>query len=145
MMTTAYDSSNIFAKILAGDIPCHKIFETEHCLAFLDAFPSSRGHALLIPKAHGFRTVMDMDADTAANVLRELPRLARAVKGASGADGVNILQNNEKAAGQEVFHAHFHVIPRFDGDGLMKAPSSAKAMITKEEADGVLAQMKEHL
>ena len=111
----------------------------------MDAFPSSRGHALLIPKAHGFRTVMDMDAATAANVLRELPRLARAVQAATNADGVNILQNNEKAAGQEVFHAHFHVIPRFDGDNVLKCPSSSKAMITKEDADSVLAEIQKHI
>ena len=88
---------------------------------------------------------MDMDEETAANVLKELPKLARAVKAATGADGVNIIQNNEAPAGQVVFHAHFHVVPRFNGDNLFKAPASAKAMITKEEADSVLADLQKHL
>lgn len=77
-----------------------KIFETEHALAFLDAFPMTRGHALLIPKAPGYATIMDMPEEMAANVLKELPRLARAVKAATGAEGVNIIQNNGRAAGQ---------------------------------------------
>eukprot|EP00937_MAST-01D_sp_MAST-1D-sp2_P003352 g3352.t1 len=140
-----YDEGNIFKKIVAGDIPCFKIFETEHALAFLDAFPSAPGHSLLIPKASGYATVMDMPADVAANVLSELPRLARAVKSATGANGVTILQNNGKAAGQEVFHAHFHVIPRTDGDDLMKLPKGAAAMISPDEANPMLARVKANL
>ena len=131
----AYDPDNIFSKIIKGQIPCYKVFETEHALAFLDAFPSAKGHSLLIPKAAGFASVMDMPADVAANVLSELPRLARAVKAATGADGVTILQNNGPAAGQEVFHAHFHVIPRFSDDQLMQLPKSSSEMISPGECD----------
>ena len=88
---------------------------------------------------------MDMPPDVAANVLRELPRLSRAVKKATGCDGVNIIQNNEAAAGQIVFHAHFHVYPRWKDDGKLKLPPSAKEMIKSEEATALLAAMKENL
>ena len=111
----SYDSSNIFAKILRGEIPSHKVFETEHCVAILDAFPMAEGHSLLLPKAPCI-SVLDMSADVAAHVLSQLPRLARLVQAATGAPGVNILQNSGAVAGQVVFHCHFHVIPRFEGD-----------------------------
>ena len=116
----AYDEDNVFAKIIDGRLPCYKIFETEHALAFLDAFPVVEGHALLIPKAKGYQTIMDMPAEAAADFLKELPRLANAVKKATGAPGVNIVQNNGEAAGQIVFHTHFHVVPRTEGDNLVK-------------------------
>ena len=128
-----------------GAIPSYKIFETEHALAFLDAFPGAKGHCLLIPKAKGYRTVMDLPPDVAANVLRELPRLARAVKKATGCDGVNIIQNNEAAAGQIVFHAHFHVYPRWKDDGKVKLPPSAKEMIKGDAATAILAAIQENL
>ncbi|KAK3257446.1 hypothetical protein CYMTET_33465 [Cymbomonas tetramitiformis] len=134
MSGISYDDDNIFKKIVEGTIPCYKIFETEHALAFLDAFPMTRGHSLLIPKASGFATVMDMPEDVAANVLKELPRLAKAVHEAMGSDGVNIIQNNGGAAGQEVFHAHFHVIPRFKDDGLVKLAGASGGMIAQEDA-----------
>ena len=79
-----------------------------------------QGHSLLIPKATGYADIYDMPPDVAASVLRELPRLAKAVQAATGCEGVNIVQNNGKAAGQVVFHLHFHVIPRMAGDGLIK-------------------------
>jgi hypothetical protein len=86
---------------------------------------------------------MDMPPTVAAKVLSELPRLARLVKAATGADGVNILQNNGASAGQVVFHAHFHVVPRFEGDGLFRAPKSAASMIAPADATSMLAKMKE--
>mmetsp|Transcript_6259 Transcript_6259/g.21479 ORF Transcript_6259/g.21479 Transcript_6259/m.21479 type:complete len:144 (+) Transcript_6259:118-549(+) len=138
----AYDNDNIFSKIVDGAIPCFKVFETDHALAFLDAFPMAPGHALLIPKAKGYVTVMDMPPDVAGEVLKELPRLAKAVKEATGATGVNIVQNNGPEAGQVVFHAHFHVIPRFKDDGLVKLGSSAKEMIKPEDAAALIEKMK---
>ena len=108
-----YDDDNVFKKIIAGTIPSYKIFETEHALAFLDAFPMAKGHALLIPKAEGYASVIDMPPEVAAEVLKELPRLAKHVKDATGCDGVNIVQNNGASAGQVVFHVHFHVLPRW--------------------------------
>eukprot|EP00242_Pyramimonas_sp_CCMP2087_P006922 CAMPEP_0198223880 /NCGR_PEP_ID=MMETSP1445-20131203/94485_1 /TAXON_ID=36898 /ORGANISM="Pyramimonas sp., Strain CCMP2087" /LENGTH=146 /DNA_ID=CAMNT_0043902867 /DNA_START=96 /DNA_END=536 /DNA_ORIENTATION=+ len=129
-----YDTDNIFKKILAGAVPSYKIFETEHVYAFLDAFPTARGHCLLIPKAEGYATMMDLPEDVAANVFRELPRLARAVKEATGADGVSVIQNSGSAAGQVVFHVHIHVIPRFEGDETVKLAEAKNGMIQKEDA-----------
>ncbi|RLN90926.1 hypothetical protein BBJ28_00008726 [Nothophytophthora sp. Chile5] len=139
MAPTAYDPENIFLKIINGELPSFKLFETEHVLAILDAFPLVPGHALLLPKAPGYATVMDMPPDVAANLFRELPRLAKAVQEATGTDGVNIVQNNGAAAGQAVFHAHIHVIPRFNGDGVIKLPAG-QTMIAQE--DGLLLQAK---
>ena len=137
-----YDDDNVFKKIIAGTVPSYRIFETEHALAFLDAFPMARGHALLIPKATGYASIIDMPPDVAGAVLRELPRLAKAVKDATGCDGVNIVQNNGKSAGQVVFHVHFHVLPRFDGDALVKLGKSGE-MIAPDVAADLLAAMKE--
>ncbi|KAF4318498.1 hypothetical protein BBO99_00007269 [Phytophthora kernoviae] len=131
MAPIAYDPENIFLKIIKGEIPSYKLFETEHVLAILDAFPVVPGHALLLPKAPGYATVMDMPSEVAANVYSELPRLARAVQEATGCDGINIFQNNGATAGQMVFHAHIHVVPRFNDDKLLQLPGG-KEMITKE-------------
>jgi len=134
-MSTKYDDNNIFAKILAGDIPAWKIFETPHALAILDAFPLVEGHALLLPKAKCV-SVLDMPAAVAAEFLSELPRLANLVQKATGAPGVNIVQNSGKAAGQVVFHCHFHVIPRFDNEAqpTLQLKQSRSSMISAPEA-----------
>ncbi|POM61790.1 HIT domain containing hypothetical protein [Phytophthora palmivora] len=141
---TTYDPENIFLKIIKGDIPSYKLFETEHVVAILDAFPVAPGHALLLPKAPGFATVMDMTPDVAASVFKELPRLAKAVQEATGADGVNIIQNNGSASGQVVFHAHIHVIPRFKDDGLIKLPGGP-TMITKEDGEAMQTKIQHKL
>ena len=102
----------VFARILAGEIPCHRLYEDDHVLAFLDVGPVSRGHCLLIPK----EPAVELDAlspDSAAALGRVLPQLVRAVKQATGCAGLNILQNNGPAAGQVVMHVHFHLIPRY--------------------------------
>ncbi len=108
----------IFGKILRGEIPCHKVYEDEHVLAFLDVNPLSRGHTLVIPKQEV--ATLDALSDTAAAAIgRVLPRIARAVLAATGARDYNVLQNNGAAAHQAVFHVHFHVIPKHaDGTGL---------------------------
>merc|ERR1719433_1954913 len=116
-----WKSDNLFNKIVKGDIPCYKIFETDKALAFLDLFPCTPGHALLITKGP-YKTIMDMPPEEAAALLQELPRLSKAVQEATGAEGVNILQNNLKAAGQVIPQVHFHVIPRKNKDKLFKAP-----------------------
>ena len=97
-----YDDDNVFKKIIEGTVPSYKIFETEHALAFLDAFPMVKGHSLLIPKAVGYASIIDMPADVAANVVKS-SRLARVVKEATGCDGVNIVQNNGAWPRQVVF------------------------------------------
>ncbi|MEM6854186.1 MAG: HIT family protein [Planctomycetota bacterium] len=103
---------SIFTKIVAGDIPCHRLYEDEHVLAFLDIGPVSRGHCLLIPKT-GYVELDDVPADVAAALGQALPRLIAAVKSATGCDGVNVLQNNGSVAGQVVMHVHFHLVPRY--------------------------------
>lgn len=111
-------AETIFSKILRGEIPCHKVYEDEHVLAFLDIFPLSSGHVLVIPKEPA--ATIDLLSDSAAAAVgRVLPRIARAVMKATGAQAYNILQNNGEAAHQAVHHVHFHVIPKFpDGSGL---------------------------
>lgn len=103
---------SIFTQIVAGDIPCHRLYEDAQVLAFLDVGPVSRGHCLLIPKTC-YVELDEVPADVAAALGRVLPRLVAAVKTATGCDGVNILQNNGTAAGQAVMHVHFHLIPRY--------------------------------
>jgi histidine triad (HIT) family protein len=111
---TAYDATNIFARILRGEVPSIKVFEDDTILAMMDLFPQSRGHTLVIPKAAS-RNLLDAEAEAVSAVAAYLPRLARAVKTATGADGVRLAQFNEAAAGQTVFHLHFHLIPIYEG------------------------------
>jgi len=107
----------IFCKIAAGEIPCTKVYEDTQCLAFMDIGPLANGHTLLIPKKH-YTVIHEMPADEAAHLGRHIPALARAVEKAMDADGLNVLQNNGKVAGQAVGHVHIHFIPRVPGDGL---------------------------
>jgi histidine triad (HIT) family protein len=102
----------IFSRIIRGEIPCHKVYEDDRVLAFLDIGPLSEGHTLVIPKEEA-ATVDQLSDDSAAAIGRLLPRLCRAVMRATGATAYNILQNNGAAAHQEVMHVHFHIIPRF--------------------------------
>lgn len=111
---SAYDPGNIFAKILSGDIPSHKVYEDDDTLAFMDVMPQSRGHTLVIPKV-GSRNLLDADPIVLGNLIQKTQLVARAVYKAVGADGMRIAQFNEAPAGQTVFHLHFHVIPIYDG------------------------------
>ena len=111
-------AETIFAKILRGEIPCHRIYEDAAVLAFLDVNPLSRGHTLVIPKEPA-ETIDQLSDDASAAIGRVLPRIARAVLAATGAKAFNILQNNGADAHQAVFHVHFHIIPKHaDGSGL---------------------------
>jgi histidine triad (HIT) family protein len=107
----------IFCKIVAGEIPAAKIVETEEVLAFLDIVPINPGHVLVIPRQH-FETIWDIPSDIAQTLTWAIRKISKAVMAATKADGLNIGMNNLKAAGQLVPHAHVHLIPRFDGDGL---------------------------
>jgi histidine triad (HIT) family protein len=107
----------IFDKILDGEIPCHRVYEDEHVLAFLDIGPLSRGHTLVIPKERR-AFLHELSDDSAAAIGRALPRIARGVMKATGASAYNVLQNNGAEAHQAVFHVHFHIIPRDGADGL---------------------------
>ncbi len=111
---SAYDPGNIFAKILRGEIPSHKIYEDEHTLAFMDVMPQGPGHTLVIPKAPS-RNILDADPQTLSRVMPVVQKVAIAAKEAFTADGVTVIQFNEPASGQTIYHLHFHIIPRFDG------------------------------
>ncbi len=112
-----YEPNNVFAKILSGEIPSHKAYEDEHALVVMDAMPQAPGHTLVIPKAPS-RNLLDADPAVLARLLPLVQRMARAVKAAFAADGVTILQYNEAAGGQTVFHLHMHVVPRHEGVAL---------------------------
>ena len=107
----------IFCKIVAGQIPCSKVYENEHVLAFLDIGPISEGHVLVVPKQHTC-SVDQTDPLALAEIAKVLPKVVAAVKNAMQADGYNVLCNNGAAAGQVVGHLHFHIIPRKDNDGV---------------------------
>lgn len=130
-----YDPTNLFAKILRGEIPCHAVYEDEHTLAFMDVMPQATGHTLVIPKMPS-RNILDADPTTFMWLLPTVQKIAKASKKAFHADGVKIIQFNEPAAGQSVFHLHFHVIPVQEGVPLK--PHSGKM-----EDGGVLAHNAE--
>ncbi|MGH6791800.1 MAG: HIT family protein [Methyloceanibacter sp.] len=113
----AYDEDNVFAKVLRGEIPCHKIYEDDDTLAFLDIMPRSDGHALVITKEKA-RDLFDISPEGLAKLMTVVQTLAPKIKQAMGADGVLIAQFNGAAAGQTVFHLHVHIIPRKDGEPL---------------------------
>ncbi|MBE3096138.1 MAG: HIT family protein [Planctomycetes bacterium] len=107
----------IFCKIIAGQIPCTKVYEDAACLVFMDINPISPGHTLVVPKKH-YEAITEMPAEEAAALYKPIPALAAAVKAALKAEALNVLQNNGRAAGQAVDHLHVHLIPRWSGDGL---------------------------
>ena len=134
-----YDPNNIFAKILRGEIPCHKLYEDEKTFAFMDVMPQADGHCLVIPKT-GSRNLLTADPADLAALMVTVQKLANAVRKAFGAEGVLIQQFNEAAAGQTVFHTHFHVLPRPEGvalrphSGKMADPELLKAQAEKIRA-----------
>ena len=108
----------IFCKIIAGEIPSSTVYEDDQVVAFLDISQVTPGHTLVVPKQH-FRNLLEMDADSASQLFARVPDIARKVMKATGAKGMNILNNNEEIAGQTVFHTHVHLAPRYDEtDGL---------------------------
>lgn len=108
----------IFCKIIAGEIPSSKVYEDNQVVAFLDISQVTPGHTLVVPKQH-FRNLLEMDADSSSQLFARIPDIARKVMKATGAKGINILNNNEKIAGQTVFHTHVHLAPRYEEtDGL---------------------------
>jgi histidine triad (HIT) family protein len=113
-MMTAYDPTNIFARILRGELPCHKVYEDAASLAFMDIMPRSPGHVLVIPKVAA-RTLLDIAASDLGVLMASVQTIAGGVMRAMAADGLTLQQFNEAAGGQVVFHLHFHIIPRFTG------------------------------
>ena len=114
MPSAAYDETNIFAKILRGELPCHKVYEDDVALAFMDIMPRADGHVLVLPKSPA-RNILDADPAILGKLIARVQKIAVAVKTALAADGITILQYNELAGGQIVFHLHFHVLPRWKG------------------------------
>lgn len=114
---TTYDKDNIFAKILQGEIPSHKVYEDDRVLAFMDVMPRADGHTLVIPKIE-VRNLFDIQPDDLADLIKSVQKIAIAVKQGMGADGITLQQFNEAAGGQVIFHIHFHIMPRWDGDKL---------------------------
>ncbi|KKB78063.1 HIT family hydrolase [Devosia soli] len=112
-----YDPNNIFAKILKGELPCHKVYEDETALVMMDIFPQSKGHALVIPKASS-RNLLDADPSVLSSVMPLVQSVAKAVQSVTKADGIRLAQFNEAPAGQTVFHLHFHLIPAYEGIAL---------------------------
>ncbi len=110
----AYDDTNIFARIIRGELPCTEVFQDDTVLAFMDISPITTGHVLVLPKAPS-RNLLDAEADTLASLIPQVQRIARAAMVGMEADGVAIQQFNEAPAGQSVFHLHFHVLPRWEG------------------------------
>ena len=133
----SYDASNIFAKMLRGEVPAHKVLEDERTLAFLDIMPQATGHTLVIPKTSA-RNIFDIAPDELANLIKATQKIAKTAMSVFAADGVNIFQFNEAAAGQSVFHLHFHVIPRKTGVPL-KPPATVK------EDHGILSEQARKL
>lgn len=133
MAASPVQDSCIFCRIVKGELPCTRVYEDDAVLAFLDINPISRGHTLVIPKAH-YATLLDLPEDAASRTFAVLARVGRAAMAATGAAGFNCLQNNFAAAGQIVFHSHWHVIPRFEGDGLAQWPHKAQLDAAAGEA-----------
>lgn len=106
---------DIFTKIIRREIPAEIVYEDEHTLAFLDISPANHGHTLVIPKEH-YRNILDIPEDVLLRVMKTVRMLAPIIKQAVGADGINVAMNSEASAHQSVFHAHVHIIPRFEGD-----------------------------
>src|SRR6202163_2268734 len=139
---SAYDSNNIFAKILRGEFPCYKVYENDHVLAFLDIMPRCPGHTLVIPKAPA-RNILDISPEDFAHVARAAHKIAAASMKAFKADGITVQQFSEPAGGQVVFHLHMHVMPRHEGITLLP-PASRKedVKVLEDNAAKLIAALK---
>jgi histidine triad (HIT) family protein len=116
-LTLTYDPDNIFAKILRGEAPCVKVYEDDVSLAFMDVMPRAEGHTLVVPKVPA-RNIFDIAPEHLAHFMPSLHKLAHAVKAGMQAEGLTLMQFNETAGGQQVFHLHFHLLPRWTGVAL---------------------------
>ena len=113
-----YDDANIFAKILRAEIPAARVYEDDHVLAFMDVFPQSHGHTLVILKESKARNILDVEPEALEHMILGVQRVARAVRAALKPDGIVVTQFNGAPAGQTIFHLHFHIIPRWEGQAL---------------------------
>lgn len=140
-MTETYDASNIFAKILKGEIPAHKVYENDDALVMMDIFPQSKGHTLVIPKSLS-RNLLDADPAALSRVMPIVQRVAVAVQSALKPDGLRLVQYNEAPAGQSVFHLHFHIIPVYEGVELGRhGQGRADDVVLAQQAQSIAAYL----
>jgi histidine triad (HIT) family protein len=139
-MSVAYDPENVFAKILRGEIPSHKVYEDEVALAIMDIMPRAEGHVLVIPKQPA-RGLVDIDPDDLAQLIMRVQHVAKAAKKAFDADGLTLQQFNESAGGQVIFHLHFHILPRFDGVALRPPGTMGDHEKLKAQAEKIRAAL----
>ena len=137
----AYDSNNIFAKILRGEIPCVKVFEDEKSLAFMDVMPQADGHVLVIPKEPA-ETILELSPESAAALMSATQKIAKAVKKSLNAPGIMLAMLNGAPAGQSVFHVHFHVIPRSAG---VDMALHARGMVDPKSLEPIAAKIRSAL
>ncbi|MBN9590450.1 MAG: HIT family protein [Alphaproteobacteria bacterium 64-11] len=136
-----YDKQNIFAKIIRGEIPCVKVFEDDRTLAFMDVMPEAEGHVLVVPK-EAAQDILDLSAEGLAAMMATVQKVAKAVDKALAPDGILLKQYNRAPAGQSIFHAHFHIVPRWEGVPL--APHG-KLMVDAAKLEPVAAKIRSSL
>ncbi len=138
-----YDPQNVFAKVIRGELPCHRVFEDDEVLAFMDLFPQTRGHCLVISKRSQARNLLDVEPDRLCALMTGVQRVARAVRAALEPDGIVITQFNGAPAGQTVFHLHVHIIPRWAGEEPLRhaGGSPADAAELKGLAERIAARV----
>ena len=134
-----YDDGNIFAKILRGEMPAVRVFEDDHVYAFMDVFPQARGHTLVIPKHSTARNLLEEEPQRLATLIQGVQRVAKAVRAALNPDGVVVTQFNGAPAGQTIYHLHFHIIPRWEGQAVGPHASGGRADV--EELKVLAAQI----
>ncbi|MEE2566835.1 HIT family protein [Hyphobacterium marinum] len=140
-LTGTYDDANIFAKILRGEAPCVKVYEDDHVLSFMDIFPQSSGHFLVLPKAKS-RNLLELDDAALQETMVRVKRLAAAARKAFNPDGIVVTQFNGAPAGQTVFHTHFHIIPRWEGEALGRHGGGQADMdVLKDQAAKIAAAL----
>ncbi len=135
-------SDCIFCKIVSGEIPCARVYSTDKVLAFLDIAPISKGHTLVIPREH-YENLWEVPASLGEEILQALQKIGKAIMDATGATGINVVMNNHASAGQVVPHAHWHLIPRLEGDGLLKVVQ--KQYESEEEMKNIAEAIKKRV
>lgn len=142
MSGQTYDENNIFGKILRGEIPCQRVYEDDHTLAFMDVMPQSPGHLLVIPKSPS-RNLLDADPAVLSRLMPVVQKLAKAAKDAFEAGGITVTQFNEPAAGQTVYHLHFHIVPRYKDTALKPHSGSMEDnAVLAANAEKIIAKLR---
>lgn len=133
----------IFCKILNGEIPSYKIYEDDYTLAFLDITAGTKGHTLIIPKQH-FKNIYELDEETATNIFKVVPKIAKALKESFNPIGINIINNNDQPL-QSVFHFHIHLIPRYENDGVVVSTINNYGKVSESEFETIVSSVKSNL